>query len=126
MVLSKSDKSINENYDEQLVEKSNELRGLGKEIRKRLDNVRAGILTVSGCSDVGVGFELLASSMKNRNPFVDPVNVIQAEVMKKYRHLSRKEEEGKLGSKDREEKTIVEDALRVCISGVASGMRNSG
>lgn len=126
MVLSKSDMSINENYDEQLVEKSDELRGLGVEIRKRLQDVRAGILTVSGCSDVGVGFELLASSMKIRNPFVDPVNVIQAEVMKKYRYLSKKEEEGKLGSKEREEKVVIEDALRVCISGVASGMRNSG
>ena len=118
--------SINENYDEQLVERSDELRGLGVEIRKRLQDVRAGILTVSGCSDVGVGFELLASSMKIRNPFVDPVNVIQAEVMKKYRYLSKKEEEGKLGSKEREEKVVIEDALRVCISGVASGMRNSG
>ena len=35
MVLSKSDKSINENYDTQLVEKNDELLGLGKEIRKR-------------------------------------------------------------------------------------------
>lgn len=126
MVLSKSDKSINENYDAQLVDKSDELLGLGKEIRKRLSDVRAGILTVSGCSDVTQGFELLASSMKNRNPFVDPVNCIQAEVMKKYRQLSKKEEEGKLNQKERAEKVIIEDALRVCISGVASGMRNSG
>jgi len=126
MVLSKSDKSINENYDTQLVEKSDELLGLGKEIRKRLADVRAGVLTVTGCSDVTEGFQLLASSMKNRNPFVDPVNCIQAEVMKKYRALAAKEEAGKINTKEREEKAVVEDALRVCISGVASGMRNSG
>jgi len=65
MVLSKSDKSINENYDAQLVDKSDELLGLGKEIRKRLSDVRAGILTVSGCSDVTQGFEVRSSEERS-------------------------------------------------------------
>merc|ERR1711871_1861887 len=123
MVLSKSDMSINANYDEQLVDKTPELMGLGEEIRKRLQDTRSGVLKVTGCEDVTAGFSLLTSSMKTRASFVDPINCIQAEVMKRYRKLSKKE---KLSDKEKEQLEVLTDSLRVCISGIAQGMRNSG
>ena len=126
MVLSKSDKSINKNYDTQLVDKNEEVLGIGEDIREMLAETRAGVLTVTGCSDVTAGFQLLTTSMNMRSPFIDPLNCIQAEVMKRYRTLAEKEEAGTLDSGGAANKLVVEDALRVCIKGIASGMRNSG
>ncbi|GMI18631.1 hypothetical protein TrLO_g13459 [Triparma laevis f. longispina] len=124
MVLSKSDMSINANYDAQLVDKTDELLSLGKEIRNRLAQTRSGVLKVTGCEDVTAGFHLLQESMKTRAAFVDPINCIQAEVMKRYRALEKKGD--KLTKAEKVEKEILVDGLRVCISGIAQGMRNSG
>ena len=62
--------------------------------------------------------------MKTRAAFVDPINCIQAEIMKRYRALEKKGEG--ISGKEKKEKEIIVDGLRVCISGIAQGMRNSG
>jgi phosphoenolpyruvate carboxylase len=122
MLLSKSDLSICENYDAQLVKP--ELQGLGKKLRERLVECRENVLTVTGCKDTTAGFELLAQSMKVRSPFVDPLNVIQAELLKRYRNVCALE--SKKQKVDQEEKRLIIDALQICITGIAQGMRNSG
>jgi phosphoenolpyruvate carboxylase len=57
--------------------------------------------------------------MKVRNPYVDPLNVLQAEIMKRL----RQKDDSKLSKEDR---MTLEDALVVSVNGIAQGMKNSG
>ena len=116
MVLSKTDFSISKNYDDQLVDKTEELTSLGNEVRERLVNTRKSVLKVTESTDVaGPHVALLRASSKIRNPYVDPLNIIQAEILKRFR-----------ASSDEVEKEILQDALRVSIGGISQGLRNSG
>ena len=119
MILSKTDFSISQNYDTQLVEKTDELIGLGNEIRDKMVVARKGFLSVTG-RDEGAGphVSLLRASTKVRGPYLDPINVVQAELLKRLRAFPDDE--------TNEDKELIQDALKVSIKGVAQGMRNSG
>ena len=71
----------------------------------------------------GPHVQLLRASTKVRGPYLDPINVIQAELLKRLRAC---DEDENLDECDLEEKEILRDALIVSINGVAQGMRNSG
>jgi len=120
MTLSKSDYSISENYDKQLIVNEDELN-LGEEIRANLKLTRKGLLRVTGYDDADAGFKTLTSTMKNRAPYVDCLNVIQAELLKRFRAGI-----GGGEAVDANERQCVEDALIVTINGIAQGLRNSG
>lgn len=116
MILVKSEERIAANYDTQLVTDKESL-ALGKELRAKLVESSAAVLAVSGHTELQVNNPVLLKSMAVRNPYVDPLNLIQAEL------LSRLRSDNKL---TQEEQMIVQDALLVTINGVANGMRNSG
>merc|ERR1719183_3212865 len=113
MILSKSDLGICENYDKLLVESHDEKK-LGEDIRTNLKLTRDGLLKVTGYDDLDVGFKTLSSTMKYRAPYVDSLNVIQAELLKRLR-----------GDKTSLEQKTLEDALIVSVNGIAHGLRNS-
>jgi len=124
MILSKTDYSISSNYDTQLVDKTEELISLGKEVKERLVETRQAVLDVTESKDVsGIHVALMRASNLIRNPFCDPLNVAQAEILKRLRAIDRK---GDLTAEELEEKYTFEDALVVSINGIAQGMRNSG
>ena len=56
--------------------------------------------------------EMLRHLIDMRNPYIDPVNVLQVEILKRLRAVP--EDQG------------LRDALLVTINGIASGMRNTG
>ena len=123
MIVSKTDFSISKNYDEQLVN-DKELLRLGEEVREKLVQTRQAILKVTQSKDVaGVHVALQRASSLIRHPYVDPLNVIQAELLKRLRAYSEKES---LTQEEEEEKLVLQDALVVSINGIAQGMRNSG
>ena len=123
MIVSKTDFSISKNYDDQLVEDKDLLR-LGDEVREKLVQTRQSILDVTQSKDVaGVHVALQRASSLIRHPFVDPLNVIQAELLKRLRALDDKET---LSPEEETEQQVLQDALVVSISGIAQGMRNSG
>merc|ERR1712157_619936 len=63
MIVSKTDFSISKNYDEQLVEKTEELVGLGEEVRAKLVQTRQAVLAVTQSAKVaGAHVALLRSS----------------------------------------------------------------
>jgi phosphoenolpyruvate carboxylase len=70
------------------------------------------------------GNELLAttpwffSSIEVRNPYIDPLNMIQIELLKRRRTLTDEASE-----QDREE---LRDMLRLTVQGIAAGMRTTG
>ena len=51
------------------------------------------------------------NSIQVRNPYTDPLNLLQVELLARVRN-------GEVG--------IIEDALLITINGVAAGMRNTG
>jgi phosphoenolpyruvate carboxylase len=118
MILSKTDYSISENYDDILVDKTKELIALGKEVRGKLVETRQAILDVSGSTEYGgAHVQLLRVSSTIRNPYVDSINCVQAELLKELR-------KGK--TMDEQIRQIRQDALVVSINGIAQGMKNSG
>jgi len=118
MILSKTDFSISENYDNLLVEKTTDLKNLGKEVRDKLVETRQAILDVSGSKDYGgPHVQLLRTSSMIRTPYVDSINCVQAELLKELRTM---------GDEDSEKKRVRQDALILSINGIAQGMRNSG
>ena len=124
MIVSKTDFSISKNYDEQLVDKTGgDLMKLGEEVREKLVQTRQSILDITQSKDVaGVHVALQRASSLIRHPYVDPLNVIQAELLKRLRTLNQRE----LTPEEEEEKEKLQDALVISINGIAQGMRNSG
>ncbi len=72
------------------------------------ERARELVLTVSGRDDL-VRREWLAESLERRNPYVDPLNLLQARL---------------LGREDRTDEA--ERTLRLTVNGIAAGMKNTG
>ena len=114
MVLAKALPDVAEYYEELLVDSS--LHPLGQELRDRYQMARTAILELTGRKRLLDNNETLRRSISLRNPYVDPINVLQAELLRRLRSSELSEDE----------KSLLGDALRVSINGVAHGMRNTG
>lgn len=122
MILSKTDFSISQNYDKQLVAK--DLLPLGEEIREKLVQTRQAVLNVTESKEfAGAHIALQRASSQIRHPYIDPVNVVQAELLKRYRDMEKKKE---LSAEEKELKQTLMDALVLSINAIAQGMKNSG
>jgi phosphoenolpyruvate carboxylase len=117
MIIVKSDTAIAANYDKQLVTDPESV-ALGIELRAKLDETAKALLAVSGNPFLQSNNPLLLRSLSVRNPYVDPLNIIQAELLLRLRdeHSNYSEEE----------LTVMQDTLLITINGIANGMRNSG
>ncbi|TVZ37774.1 phosphoenolpyruvate carboxylase type 1 [Alteromonadaceae bacterium 2753L.S.0a.02] len=111
MVLGKADTSICAHYEEQLVEK--DLRTLGEQLRNDLEALAGLINTMKGQSDLLDTTPLLQQSINIRKPYMDPLNYLQAELLKRERKAGEISPE-------------LERALKVTMTGIAAGMRNTG
>ena len=109
MVLAKTDGRIAAEYDRRLVPA--DLQALGAELRLRLDRAIAGVLTITRHADLLESNPVLRRSIDVRNPYVDPINLVQIELLRRVRA---------------EPDERVRDALSVTINGIAAGMRNTG
>jgi phosphoenolpyruvate carboxylase len=110
MVLAKADARIAAEYDRQLVPDA--LRPLGNELRDRLARAVAALLKVTGHTTLLEGNPVLRRSIDVRNPYVDPINLVQIEVVRRLRQ----------GDHD----PRLHDAFVVTVNGIAAGMRNTG
>ncbi len=109
MVLAKSDPAVAAWYDQRLVPEA--LHGLGEDLRKRLVETRHGVLTVSGHENPLDEAPVVQRSVGVRNPYVDPLNLLQVELLDRVRHGHEED---------------LREALMICINGIAAGMRNTG
>lgn len=110
MVLAKADTRISEQYDHNLVPKP--LQDLGASIRQQLAETKDHLLNVE-CEDILLSQNpVLRRSIAVRNPYVDPINLLQIELLKRLRS----------GIDDPETR----QALVATINGIAAGMRNTG
>jgi phosphoenolpyruvate carboxylase len=109
MVLAKAEARIAQYYDRLLV--PDELRGLGEMLRKRLANTIELVRRVTGHERLLETNPALRRSIDVRNPYVDPINVVQAEILRRLRQ-----------SPD----DSLRDAFVITVNGIAAGMRNTG
>ncbi len=116
MVLSKSDSNIALYYESHLTDDEN-LKVLGTELRQRLHDAVQTLLVVKGESKLLSSNEVLDQSMKVRKPYLLPLHLLQAELMKRRREYL---------SHQSAEQTPVDHALMVSIAGIAAGLRNTG
>lgn len=107
MVLAKAEPPIAALYDDVLCPPG--LRALGEDLRARC--LRTDALLEEVIGPLRHGNPVLARSIDLRNPYVDPLNVLQAELLRRFRA---------------EPDPRLEDALIVTINGIAAGMRNTG
>ncbi|EPF81743.1 phosphoenolpyruvate carboxylase [Acinetobacter rudis] len=116
MVLSKSDRHIALYYEAHLTDDEN-LKALGVELRQRLQDAVNTLLAVKGESKLLSSNDVLDQAMKVRKPYLLPLHLLQAELMKRRReYLANRQVEN----------TPVDHALMVSIAGIAAGLRNTG
>ncbi len=121
MALAKADAGIAEYYDRQLVPA--ELQALGDALRGRLARAIVAVLSITGHSRLLEDNPVLSRSIDVRNPYVDPINLLQVELLRRVREERRASGEGVATG---DHAGALQRALLVTINGVAAGMRNTG
>jgi phosphoenolpyruvate carboxylase len=109
MVLAKADGRIAAEYDRRLVPEH--LRTIGVDLRARLQRAIAGVRDVSEHIELLESTPVIRRSIDVRNPYVDPLNLVQIELLCRLR---------------REPDPHTRRALMVTVNGIAAGMRNTG
>lgn len=110
MVLAKAEPEISEYYEKRLV--GDELQGLGRLLRNKLAQVSRLVMQLKQQARLIEDNETIRQSIDVRNPYIDPLHYLQAELL----HRSRK------GADNFE----VNKALMITMAGIASGMQNTG
>jgi phosphoenolpyruvate carboxylase len=111
MALAKSDLRISAHYDRELV--TPPLRTLGGSLRRRLLAARDCVLEITGHRVLVENNAVLRRSIDVRNPYVDPINIVQVELLRRMR-----------GSDEASEQ--LSDAFTITVNGIAAGLRNTG
>jgi phosphoenolpyruvate carboxylase len=110
MVLAKADGRIAAHYEAVLVPP--ELHALGADLRRRLPATSTSVLHVAGRKELLDDNPVLRRSIDVRNPYVDPINLVQVELLRRLRQS---------GGDER-----LRNAFLATVNGVAAGMRNTG
>jgi phosphoenolpyruvate carboxylase len=111
MVLAKAEERIAAEYDRRLVPDS--LQPVGAGLRARLGQASDAVLQVTGHRELLESNPVLRRSIDVRNPYVDPINLLQVELLARLRQSQEPDEE-------------LRAALHLTINGIAAGMRNTG
>jgi len=113
MVLSKTSKSIAAYYESLLVPE--DLQGISERVWQELDDTMSCILQIiKGTPMMGSG-EDARMEIAARVPLVDPINVLQANVLLRMRH-----------DENQPEIQTLRDAFAITVQGVAAGMGWTG
>jgi phosphoenolpyruvate carboxylase len=111
MVMSKTDLGIGARYA-QLVSDRNLAESVFARIETEWRATREALLSVTEQNEFLASNPMLARSFQNRRPYIDPLNHLQVELIRRYRQ----------GDADESMKR----AIHLTINGVAAGLRNSG
>lgn len=112
MVFLKADENISSYYDSVLVPP--ELHPLGEKLRQQLHADKALLLELIHSDSLMQKESWNRESIMLRNAYVDPLHILQAELLYRVRHQPESVNPN------------IKQALMVTIAGIAAGMRNSG
>jgi phosphoenolpyruvate carboxylase len=111
MVLAKSDMSIASRYAELVSDPA--LRDqVFSRLRSEWDDTVETLLAITEQENLLHGNPLLARSIRNRFPYIDPLHHVQIELIKRHR------------AGDSDERVV--QGIHLSINGIAAGLRNSG
>ena len=111
MVLAKTDLAIASRYAE-LVADAELRERIFSRIRAEWDLTRKHLLAIEEQDELLADNPMLSNSLKLRAPYMDPLNHLQVELLKRYR----------AGETDER----IARGIHLSINGIASGLRNSG
>ena len=109
MVFAKSDHTLSAHYDQLLVEP--DLAPVGERLRVQLEQDMETLLTIIGSTELLAHDSWAQQSIGLRNIYTAPLNLLQAELLRRVR---------------KEKRTDSQQALMVTMAGIAAGMRNTG
>lgn len=110
MAMAKADMQIATVYEKALVQ--DKYMPFGKEIREEFIACKECILQITDQSELLEKNELLRESLAVRNPYVDPLNLLQASVLKSFR--------------EKKADDLDMDLLLITFNGIVAGMKNAG
>jgi len=110
MVLAKADARVAAHYDAALVDDA--LRPLKAELRTLLSQATCAVLAVADTPRLLDNNPVLRRSIQVRNPYVDPINLVQIAALRRLRASPGD--------------ASLEDTLITTINKIAAGMRNTG
>jgi len=111
MVFAKASKRIAQHYDGAL--SNHEQTSIGNILLSEFDVSKRLLLEVIGSDELLQNNPVLRRSINVRNPYVDPINLFQVELLARLRNES-------------EENERLHQALLLTINGIAAGLRNTG
>jgi len=111
MVLAKTDLAIASRYAE-LVSDARLRKDVFGRLSAEWQRTRKWLSAITGNEELLADNPTLARSIRNRFPYLDPLNHVQVELLRRYR------------SGDREERLL--RMIHLTINGLAAGLRNSG
>ena len=111
MLLAKADLSVAARYKE-LLDDAVLADRIFARIRAEFDATVSAYFEITGASAFLASNPSLARSIRNRFPYLDPLNHLQLELLKRHR------------AGDAEER--VKRGIHLSINGLAAGLRNSG
>ncbi len=121
MVMSKSDLEVAAQYATLVPDQV-----LATSVMKRIsldhDRCRYWLEYITGTADLLADNPTLARSIRNRFPYLDPLNILQVELLRRYREMGRPDGASSPGS----EAELIERGILLTINGLATGLRNSG
>lgn len=110
MVLAKADLEIARMYTELVDE---EARPLFEDVEEEFDRTVSGILEIREADALLDSEPTLQRSIRLRNPYVDPMNVVQVDLLQRWRDEERPD-------------GVLLDALLSTVNGIARGLQNTG
>jgi phosphoenolpyruvate carboxylase len=115
LTLRKADMAIAGLYAE-LVEDARIKKKILAALREEFARTEAAILAITGQKQLLADEPVLLKSVQLRNPYIDPLNYIQVEMLRRLRSgkLSRDEEEATRG------------VIELTINGISGGLKNTG
>jgi phosphoenolpyruvate carboxylase len=109
-MLGRTDLAIASHYDALA---GDELRAWAQPIRREYDLTVAHVLRLRGSAKLLDGDPTLQRSIKLRNPYIDPMHLMQVDLLQRWRKSGRQD-------------AALFGALRATISGIAQGLQATG
>ena len=109
LVLAKTEPDVHRIYERVLDPVG--VESVGRDLRRRYEDTLESLLSVLGEERLLEHNAVIRRSIAVRNPYVDPINVLQAILLKTFRDTPDER---------------IRDALHITINGIAAGLRNTG
>lgn len=115
MVLAKADIEIGRRYAEVLVTDETTRTEIFGRIEAEHQLTRSWHAHITGSPDPLRDNPLLARSLRNRYPYLDPLHVMQVDLLRRFRNSSNEADD-----------ELVQRGIQLTINAIATGIRNSG